>query len=75
MGLNKMLFFLSKHKIFTLYTNYRFPTESWINTWLSAAPDYFPFSIKVNRYITDHTRLKVEKALQLCTNLVKRFTG
>jgi hypothetical protein len=75
LGLNKVLFFLSKHKIFTIYTNYHFPTESWINTWLSAAPDYFPFSIKVNRYITDHTRLKVEKALQLCTNLVKRFTG
>ena len=36
-----------------------------INTWLPAAPDYFTFSIKVNRYITDYTRLKGEKALQL----------
>ena len=44
---------------------YRFPTEAWINTWLSAAPDNFTFSIKVNRYITDDTRLKGEKALQI----------
>jgi uncharacterized protein YecE (DUF72 family) len=45
---------------------YRFPMESWINAWLSAAyQDYFSFSIKVNRYITDYTRLKGEKALQL----------
>jgi uncharacterized protein YecE (DUF72 family) len=44
---------------------YRFPTESWINTWLSTAPDYFTFSIKVNRSITDYTGLKGERALQL----------
>jgi uncharacterized protein YecE (DUF72 family) len=43
---------------------YRFPTEDWINTWLSAARDYFTFSIKVNRYITEYTELKGEKALQ-----------
>jgi uncharacterized protein YecE (DUF72 family) len=44
---------------------YRFPMESWINTWISVCPDYFSFSIKVNRYITDYTRLRGEKALQL----------
>ena len=44
---------------------YRFPMESWIDTWLSISPDYFIFSIKVNRYITDYTRLKGERALQL----------
>jgi uncharacterized protein YecE (DUF72 family) len=33
--------------------------------WLSAAPDNFTFSIKVNRYITDYTRLKGEKALEI----------
>jgi len=40
---------------------YRFPAEAWINTWLSFAPDYFTFSIKVNRFITDYMRLKGEK--------------
>jgi uncharacterized protein YecE (DUF72 family) len=44
---------------------YRFPTEDWINTWLSAAPEHFSFSIKVNRYITDYTQLKGEKSVQL----------
>jgi uncharacterized protein YecE (DUF72 family) len=43
---------------------FRFPTETWVNTWLSAAPDYFTFSIKVNRYITDYAGLKEEKAIQ-----------
>jgi uncharacterized protein YecE (DUF72 family) len=43
---------------------YRFPTDAWINTWVSTAPDYFTFSIKVNRYITDYTGLKGEKAFQ-----------
>jgi uncharacterized protein YecE (DUF72 family) len=50
---------------------YRFPMESWINTWLSAAPDYFTFSIKVNRYITDYTQLKGERALQLWNKFSK----
>ena len=50
---------------------YRFPTESWINTWLAAAPEYFTFSIKVNRYITDYTRLKGEKAFQLWNKFSK----
>lgn len=44
---------------------YRFPMESWINTWLSAAPHYFTFSIKVSRYITDYVGLKGQKAIQL----------
>ena len=39
--------------------------ESWINTWLAAAPHYFTFSIKVSRYITDYVRLKGQKAIQL----------
>jgi len=50
---------------------YRFPMESWIDTWLSASPDYFSFSIKVNRYITDYTRLKGEKALLLWSKFSK----
>ena len=50
---------------------YRFPSESWIRTWLSTAPDYFTFSIKVNRYITDYTRLKGEKAVQLWYKFAK----
>ena len=50
---------------------YRFPMESWIDTWLSASPDYFSFSIKVNRYITDYTQLKGEKALQLWSKFSK----
>jgi uncharacterized protein YecE (DUF72 family) len=50
---------------------YLFPTESWINTWLSDSPDYFTFSIKVNRYITDYTRLRGEKALQLWYKFTK----
>ena len=44
---------------------YGFPTESWVNKWLSSAPDYFTFSIKVNRSITDYTGLKRERAFQL----------
>jgi uncharacterized protein YecE (DUF72 family) len=44
---------------------YRFPTEAWLNTWLSIAPlDHFTFSIKVNRSITDYVKLKGERALQ-----------
>src|ERR671925_965767 len=50
---------------------YRFPSESWIRTWLATAPDYFTFSIKVNRYITDYTRLKGEKAVQLWYKFAK----
>lgn len=36
---------------------YRFPTESWLKTWLTAPPD-FTFSIKVHRSITHYNRLK-----------------
>lgn len=36
---------------------YRFPTESWLKTWLTA-PSGFTFSIKVHRSITHYTRLK-----------------
>ena len=53
---------------------YRFPTESWINTWLSAAPDYFTFSIKVNRSITDYTGLKGERALHLRNKFSKTLS-
>ena len=50
---------------------YRFPMESWVNTWLSAAPINFTFSIKVSRYITDYTRLKGESAVQLWNKFSK----
>jgi uncharacterized protein YecE (DUF72 family) len=50
---------------------YRFPTESWINTWLYTAQDYFTFSIKVNRSITDYVKLKGERALQLWNKFSK----
>ena len=36
---------------------YRFPTESWLKTWLTAPSD-FTFSIKVHRSITHYTRMK-----------------
>ena len=45
--------------------------ESWVNTWLSAAPFNFTFSIKVSRYITDYTRLKGETAVQLWNKFSK----
>lgn len=45
--------------------------ESWINTWLSAAPHYFTFSIKVSRYITDYVGLKGQKAIQLWNKFSK----
>ena len=41
---------------------YRFPTESWINTWLSTAPDYFTFSIKEPFYYRLH-RFKGRKSI------------
>jgi uncharacterized protein YecE (DUF72 family) len=50
---------------------YRFPMESWVNTWLSAVPLNFTFSIKVSRYITDYTRLKGESAVQLWNKFSK----
>ena len=42
--------------------------------WLTAAPDNLTFSIKVNRYITDYTRLKGEKALQIWYKFKKTFS-
>lgn len=39
--------------------------ESWVNTWLSAAPVNFTFSINVSRYIIDYAKLKGETAVQL----------
>jgi uncharacterized protein YecE (DUF72 family) len=39
--------------------------ESWVNTWLSAAPFNFTFSIKVSRYITDYARLMIKQIKQL----------
>ncbi len=42
-------------------TFYSFPYKSWIKSWASA-PDYFDFSIKVNRVITHYAKLS-EKAI------------
>jgi uncharacterized protein YecE (DUF72 family) len=50
---------------------YRFPMGSWVNTWLSAAPFNFTFSIKVSRYITDYARLNGETAVQLWNKFSK----
>jgi uncharacterized protein YecE (DUF72 family) len=42
---------------------YRFPTESWVKTWLTI-PEDFTFSIKVHRSITHYVKLK-DKSLEL----------
>jgi uncharacterized protein YecE (DUF72 family) len=42
---------------------YRFPTQSWIKTWLTAPKD-FSFSIKVHRSLTHYTKLK-NRSLEL----------
>ena len=42
---------------------YRFPTQSWVKTWLTA-PEDFSFSIKVHRSITHYTKLK-NRSLEL----------
>jgi uncharacterized protein YecE (DUF72 family) len=42
---------------------YRFPTESWLKTWLNA-PTGFTFSIKVHRSITHYMRMK-ERSYEL----------
>jgi len=52
-------------------TFYSFPFNSWINSW-SKAPDYFDFSIKVNRIITHYTRLS-EKGINIFKNFQKKF--
>jgi len=44
-------------------TFYSFPYKSWIKSW-SYAPEYFDFSIKVNRIITHYAKLS-EKAIDV----------
>jgi|BEDMetMinimDraft_2_1075160.scaffolds.fasta_scaffold00027_27 Uncharacterized conserved protein len=44
-------------------TFYSFPYKSWIKSWLDS-PDYFDFSIKVNRTITHYSRLS-QKGIEL----------
>lgn len=47
---------------------YRFPTESWVQTWLKS-PDSFDFCIKVHRAITHYVKLR-GKALDLWRRFV-----
>lgn len=54
---------------------YRFPLESWINTWRASAPRNFTFSIKVNHSITDYLRLKGDRALDLWNRFSKTLEG
>jgi uncharacterized protein YecE (DUF72 family) len=54
---------------------YRFPLESWINTWRASAPRNFTFSIKVNRTITNYLRLKGDRALNLWNRFSKTLEG
>ena len=54
---------------------YRFPMESWVNTWRASAPQDFTFSIKVNRSITDYLRLKGERSLDLWNRFSKTLEG
>ena len=54
---------------------YRFPLESWVNTWRASAPQDFTFSIKVNRSITDYLRLKGDRALDLWNRFSKTLEG
>jgi uncharacterized protein YecE (DUF72 family) len=54
---------------------YRFPMQSWIDTWKAGAPKDFTFSIKVNRSITDYLRLRGERALELWTQFSKTLDG
>jgi uncharacterized protein YecE (DUF72 family) len=49
---------------------YRFPTENWIKTWQTNAPEDFTFSIKVHRSITHYTKHKGAR----CLELWKRFS-
>lgn len=42
-------------------TFYSFPYKSWIRNWLES-PEYFDFSIKVNRIITHYQRLSEKSA-------------
>lgn len=54
---------------------YRFPLQSWIDTWKAGVPRDFTFSIKVNRSITDYLRLRGERALDLWTKFSKTLDG
>jgi uncharacterized protein YecE (DUF72 family) len=54
---------------------YRFPMESWFNTWRAGAPQDFTFSIKVNRSITDYLRLKGDRSLDLWNRFSKTLEG
>ena len=54
---------------------YRFPMESWVNTWRASSPQDFTFSIKVNRSITDYLRLKGDRALDLWNRFSKTLEG
>lgn len=54
---------------------YRFPLESWIDTWRASAPRNFTFSIKVDRSITDYLRLKGDRALDLWNRFSKTLEG
>lgn len=54
---------------------YRFPMESWVNTWRAGAPQDFTFSIKVNRSITDYLRLKGDRSLDLWNRFSKTLEG
>jgi uncharacterized protein YecE (DUF72 family) len=54
---------------------YRFPLDSWINTWKASIPKDFTFSIKVNRSITDYLRLRGERALELWNRFTKSLEG
>jgi uncharacterized protein YecE (DUF72 family) len=54
---------------------YRFPMESWVNTWRASAPQDFKFSIKVNRSITDYLRLKGDRALDLWNRFSETLEG
>jgi uncharacterized protein YecE (DUF72 family) len=51
---------------------YRFPTESWLKTWMSAPSD-FTFSIKVHRSITHYNRMK-GKSYQLWQRFKSTFS-
>ena len=54
---------------------YRFPLDSWINTWKASISNDFAFSIKVNRSITDYLRLRGERALELWNRFSKTLEG
>jgi uncharacterized protein YecE (DUF72 family) len=54
---------------------YRFPLESWINTWKASAPTDFTFSIKVNRSITDYLKLRGERTLELWDRFTRTLEG